>query len=357
MAFRPSLRLPQSGPIKGLNGCPTAVQIANGVAGPAGSSWAQFDLDDDWSGSPTSINGQINYGLSIGCNAFRFIGNGGSGIWNGLYTLEQYLGRIARRIEYCESKGAMYYLTIGGQHEYQGWQTAPGGDGTITGFGAITSFMASVCAMAATYPNVIGADLHQEGTSLMIAGEGMDKANTVLTPTQYMALLTQTYAAVRAVAPNLALTTSDTQNLGLFNANCWTDARFTVYDSIKDFKDMHVYYNAGATDSKVGMATPNCVGKPLMVGEYGRPQGEGDSVRTAFQDNTRTNVLTMAYPSPTTCVGGFVWAAIPQDTIGGEDDWGLTNLDGTSRAAGTHYATFPGRRWSSAPFRRRRRSA
>jgi hypothetical protein len=274
MPSRPYRKLAvPAGGLKGANIAPSDAQIANGRASAHGSAWGQMFVDDDWSG-PTGFGTQVDVARSMGCNCVRIILNGGSAYWAGAITQAQFAARLGRIMAYARSKGMLVYPAIGGQNEFQGYQSADGGDGTVTGFGAILAWARFVASAAARFDNLLGLDLCQEGYSVTFAG--MEKAGaTNLSEAQCASLLSQLYSAVRSVAPDVALGTS------------WTvpDYRLPLCNVDSDFVDFHCY---------------------------------------------------------------------PVNVPGGCGDFGLANLDGTLRAAGTHYAGVqPASPW--APFNRGRR--
>ena len=341
MSYSPSIDA-RFGTIKGLNLVPTAAQITAGESSASGSSWAQFWSDFVWAG-PSGFQGQIDLAHALGCNAVRCIVNGGSGLWSGMFTANQHAQRINQVIAYCRSLGMTFYPAIGGQNEYQGYQSAPGGNGTVSGFGAITAWAATVAASIASQPNILGIDLCQE--AFLVTESGMEKAGaTNLTDNQCSALIAQLQTAVRLAAPTLPLTVS------------WVllDYRLALSNAVSDYTDLHVY-TGNVTPSAVPAyvaGVTQCQNKQLMIGEYGY-NDSGGSGTSAWIDTVQSSVIKASYTNGIKPFGGLVWASIPQ--LG--SDYGLSDGSGDIRPAGTHYqATVFGSPWPEFPRRRRRAS-
>lgn len=323
------------------------------LGGSAPSGWAKFWSDFLFDGSPSSINGQILAAKGMGCNGVRIIGNGGSGSWvswSGQYTLNQYLARNATVAAYCRSLGMAYYLALGGQNEYQGYQAAPGGNGTTTGFGAITAWAGAVAGYMSRFDNVICVDPCQEAFGVYLSGMEALGATTI-TPAQVVTLMTAIRSAVKAAAPNLPMTFSW---YGLPGTNTFSGLDPFVQCALQsDYIDMHIYYAVTSGQVPTALAAQSsCNAKQMIVGEHGFDQSHTSSQINAQLDSIQANVINGSYSNGMTPVGGAVWAVGSDGTPGTSANYALTNSDGTLNAVGTHYGSFAAAPWAPLQLQR-----
>lgn len=232
------------------------IKGGNIVVKSYGGSWGGLFSEWDWD---NWIKPQVDRARALGMNTIRLIGNPGiifmpAGENYPAITQEQYVSRWRQLADYTNSLGMMLYPAL--CEKWAFW------DGSTYDFadpdrvGAITE----VAKALASYPNVIGFDVFQEGS-------GKDDGLTVKN-------VLDLYSAIRAVAPGIPLTTSNSSD-GFGNpADFWSDQKSIQYQAWtanggSDFIDIHVYLENVDVSN---LSNFSSLGKPILVGEFGTPQ-------------------------------------------------------------------------------------
>ncbi|MCX2713130.1 hypothetical protein [Mycolicibacterium sp. J2] len=232
------------------------IRGGNIVVKPDGASWGGLFSEWDWN---DWIRPQVDRARALGMNTVRLIGNPGiiflpAGENYPAITEEQYIARWRQLAAYTQSLGMMLYPAL--CEKWAFW------DGTKFDY-TDPQRIAAVTAVAkalAEYPNVIGFDVFQEGSG---KDDGLTVSNVL-----------DLYGAIRSVAPNVPLTTSNSSD-GFGNPeDFWDDQSSIPYQAWTagggaDFLDIHVYLeNVDVTR----LANFTRLGKPILVGEFGTPQ-------------------------------------------------------------------------------------
>lgn len=263
--------------------------------GPPGL-WAEWDWDN-W------IRPQIDRALELGFNAIRVIGAPQVVLVRTREDLPKvplstYNARWEQLAAYLSEKGMRLYPSLTEKWAYM--YTMFGGLGGSPPWDFrnhdVTEVITASASTLAKYPNVVGFDLFQEGGGSHGDGLMIDDV---------LAL----YAAVRAVAPGVPLTTSDSSASYKSAQGFWSNRaslpyRLWTHPDGADFVDLHVYLSGVNPTDIDGLL--NDTGLPAVVGEFGGGQDLPVDVRVARYESARElhnyrNVL-----------GSFVWALADQ---------------------------------------------
>lgn len=262
---------------------------------PSGASWAGLWSEWDWA---NWIQPEVDRAIKLGLNAIRVIGApqvvlvAGTGSGAPQITQATYDARWKQLAEYCMANGLRLYPCL-----TEKWAFYNGTTYSFQDAAATTSITTTAAALAA-YQNVIGFDLFQEGSGY---SDGLVLADV-------LAL----YTAVRAAAPGVPLTTSNSSGNFGTAVQFWTDTTSLPYqawtaDGGADFADIHVYLEgAGAADVDGFI---DRVKKPILIGEFGADQSQAaDANRVARYTSAR-----LLHNRPN-ILGSFVWALADQGT-------------------------------------------
>ena len=317
--------------LHGANIVPTAGQVAE-----SGYAWRNFYRD--WINNTTGknwvswIKPQIDAAKSIGCNTIRLIGDC-AGVMDGTFTQSAYLGVIRQAVQYCQSQNLYFYGSAGGPPHYRNVSNTA----LTTGdYAAIAAICAAYCQIIAWYPNTIGCDVIQEPAS------GIDYGMTFGASTSYQfpisvsamqAFCAQCNAAIRAVAPNLALTYSFNRSNN--SSAMWSDSLITSLLAYCDYVDMHCYYLVTSASDMDALRTLIGTTKQVLIGEHGAALNLGASTRAAWYNGQKLIV------NRADVAGSLQWAITDQDTVT-TDMWGLFDASFSPRSTEiTAYQTFP----------------
>jgi hypothetical protein len=286
---------------------------------PSGHGWAGLWAEWDWD---NWIKPQVDRARILGMNAVRIIGAPESvlvdPIAGTLLKVSQatYNGRWVQLADYCLRNGMYLYPAPVERWAYETYQTSQGGSAPWNFQNpTVTAVVVSCAQTLSTYSNVIGFDIFQEGAG---ASDGLVLADV-------LAL----FASIRAVAPNIPLTTSNSSG-GFGSAPAfWNDTTSLSYQvqtaaGGADFIDLHVYLDTvNPADMDIFL---NRISKPILIGEFGDSQDQTQSAQTArFQSistlHNRTGVR-----------GSFVWALADQ-SVTSSNQWGVWDNTGFSQPA------------------------
>lgn len=270
---------------------------SDGVQLEAGSSatpYVDYFFNNPWDGFWTHwnwagwIKPNIDLAKAAGLNCIRIIGSIGAITGYGL-SQATYLVRLQQVIEYCRDNGMYYYATGGDMRDVSG-ATLPGDATTI---------LVAIANLLKNYPDtVIGFDVIQE----ISTGYGTFTEATIVS---WAGTWT---SAIRAAAPNLALTYSDVGANG--SPIAFADsARFSEWDSLLDYYDFHVY---GTYDASAPNAFFMLSNRDIMIGEVGADRNSLSSPQITSQYNAVGKWMT-SYP------------------ISGALQWSIKSLDGANR--------------------------
>lgn len=286
------------GKIKGGNIVPKPDPTNGGASQGVGAMWAEWDWNN-W------IKPQIDRAIALRLNAIRIIGSPQSVLTYASTSLPQisqaaYNARWRQIAEYCLRNGLYLYPTLTEKWAFM-WTSFHGLGGTAPwNFQepVATAVITSSAAALAKYPNIVGFDLFQEGSGSH--GDGLVLADV-------LAL----YSAIRAVAPGIPLTTSDSSgSYGSADA-FWTNTTSLPYQAWTsqggaDFVDLHIYtegVNATQLDGYIKR-----VGRPIIIGEYGGGQNLSSASRAARYQSAR-----VLHNRPGV-LGSLLWALADQGT-------------------------------------------
>jgi hypothetical protein len=246
------------------------------------------------------IQSSIDDAVAAGANTIRTIGDV-EAVYTGLVSQGTYNTRLAQIADYCASVN-VGYLYAGADFRHLG-----GADPTF-----IRDKLVSEATVLASRSNVIAIELVNE--------IGASYGNVVPERTAF-AWLSMWATAVRAVAPNVALTASEPggQSFGQPEADTERSADYTRFSRI-DWADFYVMHYYGTTPYDY-MLNPLIVmaDKPVLIGEYGMDVAAGGAARTAFY-NAIDSVIDN---NPSDVLGGINWAA-RNDTYGLYSETGNT---------------------------------
>lgn len=267
------------------------------LAGPPGL-WAEWDWTN-W------IKPQVDRAMALGLNAIRIIGAPQVVLARinpdlPAIPLATYIARWEQLATYCQENGLRLYPSLTEKWAYM--YTQFGGLGGVPPWNfrdpAVTSVITASAAALAKYPNVIGFDIFQEG-----GGSHSDG----LTVDDVLAL----YAAIRRVAPNVPLTTSDSSGSYPTAEAFWQDTeslsyQLWVHPDGADFVDVHIYLE-GVDPTQIDSLIQRTK-LPVLIGEYGGGQDIPAHARIARYESAqrlhnRVDIL-----------GSFVWALADQGT-------------------------------------------
>jgi hypothetical protein len=255
----------------------------------------------DWTGW---IKFQIDLAASAGCNTVRLIGDV-AGVDAGTFTAATYRSRWRQLIDYCASLGMYVYVVGGGVSQF----------GTMTQ-ADIIAVLVELAAELDGDPTVVAFDVIQESGWTW----ALTNANEVS-------------AAVRAVCDR-PLTYS-------FPVTDKTTLASQVYrDALRphvDYFDYHIYLDDVTSTTLLGNYWSR-ESAPLIVGEFGSPLSDGQSVQEAVYDNMLDAVS--ADPGDGRRVGGSLAWSIVDGAVAGQ--YGLFTDAGVERTYLTdRLALFP----------------
>jgi hypothetical protein len=278
---------------------------------PSGHGWRGMWAEWDWT---NWIKPQVDRAVALGMNTVRVIGSAECVLVDPIpvtlpkITQATYLARWVQLVEYCQSVGLYLYPTVVQKWDFIDTQTP------TYNFQAsnVTNVVTATAQTLAPYTNVIGFDCFQEGD----ATYGLALADVLAM-----------YTAIRAVAPTVPLTTSNsTGGFGSTDA-FWRDTTSLPYQAWtatngSDFIDIHLYADSIKAADVDGFIQR--VGKPVLIGEF------GDS-----QDQTTGNIAaryaaTAAIHNRPSVMGSLVWALADQDTVN-TNEWGVWDNTGWSQ--------------------------
>lgn len=281
--------------------------------GPPGL-WAEWDWEN-W------IKPQLDRAVSLGLNAIRIIGAPQVVLADtspGLpaITSARYVARWEQIAQYCLDHGLALYPGLNEKWAYM--YTQFGGRGGMPPWDfqdpEVTAVIVASAEALSRYPNVIGFDIFQEGGGSH--GDG-------LLIEDVLAL----YGAIRAAAPDVPLTTSDSSGSYATSAEFWNNTTSLPYqlwthDDGADFVDIHVYLE-GVVGSEINGLLKR-TGRPVLIGEYGASQADNRDTRIARYRSAQT------LHNRTDIAGSFLWALADQ---GDRDDrrFGIYDNSGFSQ--------------------------
>lgn len=294
----------------GRLGSGVKVRGGNIVVKSYGGSWGGLFSEWDWD---NWIKPQVDRARILGMNTIRLIGNPGivftpAGEGYPVITLEQYISRWRQLADYTKSLGMMLYPAL-----CEKWAFWNGSSYDFVNSDRINAIQAVAKALA-EYPNVIGFDLFQEGSG---KDDGLTVSNVL-----------DLYHAIRLVAPNIPLTTSNS-SVGFDNPeDFWSDQSSLPYqvwtaDGGADFLDIHVYLSDVQAER---LSIFRRMGKPILVGEFGTPQ----SLAPAQQQSRIISVKNLQ--SDPGVLGCIVWGLADQGSADA-DKFGVWDNSGFSQGS------------------------
>jgi hypothetical protein len=261
---------------------------------PNGGSWGGLWSEWDWD---NWIKPQVDRAVVLGLNTVRIIG-APQVVFNASTSPSQisqatYDSRWKQLAQYCLDQGLRLYPALTEKWAFMGYTGAPNNFQDAT----VTAGITTTAAVLAQYENVIGFDIFQEGTGV---ADGLVLADV-------LAL----YAAIRAVAPGIPLTTSNSSGGFGTAAGFWADTSSLSYQAWTatggaDFVDIHVYLegvNAADLDGFVERTS-----MPILIGEYGADQSLSSSSQVARYTSARV------LHNRAGVLGSLVWALADQGT-------------------------------------------
>jgi hypothetical protein len=256
--------------------------------------WVEWDWDN-W------IKPQIDRAVSLGLNAIRVIGAPECVLvdtYGNLLKISQdtYNNRWKQLANYCLQKSLYLYPALCEKYAYETYQTSQGGSAPWNFQNETVTAIITSCALAlASYSNIIGFDVFQEGSG---SSDGLVLSDV-------MAL----YSSIRSVAPNIPLTTSNSSGGFASAATFWNDSGSLSYQvqvaaGGSDFVDLHIYLDSISQLDLDGFI--NRIGKPVVIGEFGVSQDIAQLTQTArfMSMSTLHNRQSI--------LGSFVWALADQ---------------------------------------------
>lgn len=262
---------------------------------PAGASWSGLWSEWDWA---NWVKPQVDRAIKLGLNAVRVIGapqvvvRSGTGSGAAQITQAAYDAHWKQLADYCLLNGLRLYPCLTEKWAFYNGSTYSFQDS------AATTSITTTAAVLSTYPNVIGFDIFQEGSG---SGDGL-----------LLADILALYAAIRAAAPGVPLTTSNSSGGFGSAAAFWTDTTSLSYqawmaDAGADFVDLHIYLEGATTADIEGFI--DRTKKPILIGEFGGGQDlAADANRVARYTSARI------HHSRAGVLGSFVWALADQGT-------------------------------------------
>jgi hypothetical protein len=297
---------------------------------PSGQGWQGMWAEWDWT---NWIKPQVDRAVALGMNTVRVIGSAECVIVDPIpVTLPKisqatYLARWQQLVEYCQSVGLYLYPVVVQKWDFIDTQTP------TYNFQAsnVTNVVTATAQLLGVYTNVIGFDCFQEGD----ATYGLAVADVLAM-----------YSAIRAVAPTVPLTTSNsTGGFGTLRG-FWDDTTSLSYQAWtatggSDFIDIHLYTDALVASDLDGFIQR--VGKPVLIGEF------GDSVDQTTGAIAARYAAMAAVHNRQGVIGSLVWALADQTTTS-TDEWGVWDNTGFSQpsfpspAGSTPLSTTSGKR-------------
>jgi hypothetical protein len=272
----------------------TKLRGGNITVKPSGGSWGGLWSEWDWN---NWIKPQVDRAIALGLNAIRIIG-APEVVMNPAAIPAQisqatYDSHWKQLADYTAQNNMWLYPSIATEWAFHGYTGAPNNFQDATATACITTTAAAL----ATQSNVIGFDIFQEGSG--------QSSGLVLADVLAM------YAAIRAVAPGIPLTTSNSSG-GFGSAPAfWTDTsslQYQIHTSAggSDFVDLHVYLD-GVLPTDIDFLF-NALGKPFLFGEFGDGQDQTTGAQTARY------VAMAGMHNRAGILGSFLWALADQGT-------------------------------------------
>lgn len=287
------------------------VKGGNITVKPGGGSWAGMWAEWDWD---NWIRPQIDRAYLLGMNTVRVIGSPGCVLVDPVagtlpkISQDDLLERWTQLAVYCRNNGMLLYPCLVQKSDFIDVQ---GGGGPWNFQAAdVTDAVVAIAQTLAAFPKtVIGFDLFQEG----------DPAGSVS-----LADVLAIYAAVRAVAPQIPLTTSNSSGGFGSAAGFWNDSTSLSYQvqtnaAGSDFVDLHVYLDSLLPTDPDGYIQR--VGKPVIFGEFGDSQDQSQGNITA-----RYTAMAALHNRPGV-IGSLAWALADQSTTT-SNKWGVWDNTG-----------------------------
>lgn len=310
--------LPNGARVKGANIMPPPRAGELDGRRRLGDQWARWS-DASHPGGWLNIKAQIDQAKALGCNLVRVFatqnaraGSGGPYLTSDVAVSDAaYFAAWEQMLNYCRSVGVYCYPCLGGQDSGM----IDGGNGWL--------YTPTLAWQAAESAKIAGwLDRHIDIVpGVDLGNEALTWANTVENgKTRGL----QVYEAVKAVAPRLPLT--------------WSHAIFAAPGPTPpqpagawDFLDLHIYYDAAATDLDAMLGTAS---QALVVGEFGSPRSAGAARVSRYQ--SALNVVNNVGSAGTgfrKVAGAMVWTlrdAGPGDPSDQTIQWGLASIDGST---------------------------
>ena len=169
---------------------------------------------------------------------------------DGRLTAATLAARVVTLGQYCQSRGLWFYPRMGGG-------ASPQVSGATAIFAANATFRATIAQAVSVLPNLLAFDVSQEFNLLQQYSFTLPDSST-FTPTlaQLRQYLIAQVAAVRLVAPNVALTASISP-MDEYSSAFWSDPVIAYCYDLVDFGDWHVYYDAASATAPAFTRSPN----------------------------------------------------------------------------------------------------
>lgn len=291
---------------RGMTVVPSVAQNGNGYV----YIGSQFSL--------AYVKTQVNAAISVGCNLIRLGTDDFLELSNATITLPAWLANVNAVLAYCLAQGV--YVYVGGliaNTDFQYGTTAQQ-----------QAWIQGVCALAHSYPNVVGVDA---------INEVQDLYNTTAPTATQTAQVNEMARWIRAVTDlplAFSMLLGGDGGMSSPGAIAWIQ----LLAGVSDYFNLHPYYSGVGQEltaaSVVAYLQPYSGQMPVILGEVGHTQSDhSDNLLLGSRLTALRSIITQPW-----CAGAIAFASNDYNTT---EQWGFFDASWGERT----YVTWPLRTW------------